>query len=108
MNNLDKESEKLNNCKNNDNSGNILITSSHSSLWVVLCVVCFLAGSVISGYFAFSIALESSRTKYKELNKKIDLVTWSLQFYRKEVEKLGLELPTQAELNKRFENQDHE
>lgn len=108
MSNLDKELEKSNNCKNNDNSGNILIHSSHSSLWVVLCVVCFLAGSVISGYFAFSIALESSRTKYKELNKKIDLVTWSLQFYRKEVEKLGLELPAQAELNKRFENNNHE
>ena len=107
--NLDNESDKLNrNNSNNDNKGNILITSNHSSLWVVLCVVCFLAGSVISGYFAFSIALESSRTKYIELNKKIDLVTWSLQFYRKEVEKLGLELPTQAELKRKYESIENE
>jgi hypothetical protein len=58
---------------------------------------------VISGYFAFSIALESSRNQYRELNRKIDLTTWSLQFYRKEVVKLGIDLPTQAELNKIYE-----
>ena len=103
MKNLEKECEKLSN--NNDNSGIILTQSTHSSFWIVLCVICFLAGSVISGYFAFSIGLDASKREHKELNKKIDLVTWSLQFYRKEVVKLGLELPTQAELKRIFEDE---